>query len=129
MTLDVKVDEAWRRFATLLAGSLLFIACTFLVVTLYFRSEVSTLQAQVSAGDRQTECRSRIASSAEVIRADRDSVGWQSLVDRFVSGQSGGLEDRSRQMADLNRRLLAATDLRAKAIELCAANPDFVPPT
>lgn len=128
MTLDVKVDEAWRRFAIKLAGALLFVALTFLVVTLYFRAEVTNLQTQVSAGDRQTVCRSRIASAAESIRADRDSLGWQSLVDRFVSGQSAGLEDRSRQMKDLNTRLLAATDLRSNAIELCAANPDFTPP-
>jgi hypothetical protein len=128
MTLDFEVDRAWRRFALLLAGALLFVAGTFLVVTLYFRAEVTTLQAQVSAGDRQTECRSRIASAGEVIRADRDSIGWQSLVDRFVSGQSTGLEDRSRQMADLNRQLHAATDLRSRAIEVCAANPDFTPP-
>jgi hypothetical protein len=128
VTLDDTVSRAWRRVAMWAVAGGTFVALTFLVTTLFFMARINTLEASVAAGDRQAECRSRVVSAAEVIRTDRDSLGWQSLVDRFVAGQSVGLEDRSRQMADLNARLLAATDLRAKAIELCAANPDFTPP-
>jgi hypothetical protein len=128
MTIDPSVDQAWRRFAITLASTLLLLAVTFLVVTGYFRAEVSDLQEQVSADTAQTECRSRIASAAEVIRSDRDSLGWQALVDRIVAGQADtDLTDRSRQMAELNRRLTDATALRSRAIEVCAADPDFQP--
>ncbi len=127
--MDANVDRAWRRFALTLAGTLLFVAVTFLVATLFFLTRINSLEGRVAGGDQQTECRSRIAAAAETVRAERDSLGWQSLVDRFVSGQSAGLEDRAAQMKDLNRRLLDATDRRAHAIELCAQDPTYTPPS
>jgi hypothetical protein len=128
MSLDDRVSDAWRRVAIMAVAGGLFVGLTFLVTTLFFLSRINTLEASVAAGDRQTECRSRIASAAEVVRTDRDSLGWQSLVDRIVAGQTGGdLGRRSEQMTELNRRLFDATDLRARSIEVCAANPDFQP--
>lgn len=128
MSLDDKVSKAWQRVALMAVAGGMFVAITFLLATLFFLTRINTLESKVAAGDRQTECRSRIASAAEVVRADRDSLGWQSLVDRIVAGQSdSNLSDRSRQMSDLNQRLFDATALRAKAIDVCAANPDFQP--
>lgn len=136
MTVDEDVSRVWRRFASQLAVALLVIAVTFGATAFSFRAvqsaqsdEISNLREQLDVNTSQTECRSRIAAAAEAIRADRDSLGWQSLVDRLVSGQTAGLEDRSLQMADLNRRLLDATALRSRAIEVCAADSNFVPPS
>lgn len=137
-----QVDRMWRRVviwsaaAVVLAGvaSVIALSIASKVVSdaqdsvAVVRSENQQLRDQVSANTRQTECRARIANAAESARADRDSLGWQSLVDRLVVGQTGGLQDRGRQMSDLNERLLNATDLRARSIEICAGNADFTPP-
>lgn len=127
--IDAEVDRAWRQFAITLAAALLFVAVTFLMATVFFLSRINNLQEQVAGSDAQTACRARIANAAEAIRADRDSLGWQSLVDRFVAGTSAGLEDRAQQMKALNQRFLAATDLRVHAADTCARNPEFQPPS
>jgi hypothetical protein len=92
------------------------------------RQENLELRAQVAANTKQAECRARISSAAEAIRSERDSIGWQALVDRFVAGKSEGLVDRTNEIAGLNEQLHHASDLRSQAIEVCSANPDFVPP-
>lgn len=134
MTLDEDMARVWRQFAARLAIALATGAVTFLIVGMYFMqaqrsqdAEISHLRDQVAASDRQVECRSRITNAAEMVRADRDSLGWQSLVDRIVLGNAVDVTARAKQMADLNQRLLDATALRSKSIELCAANPDFTP--
>jgi hypothetical protein len=135
VTVDADMAHVWRRFAARLAGALLAGAVTFAATGLYFvaaqrsqDAEISRLRDQVAASDRQVECRARIAVAAETIRAERDSLGWQALVDRVVAGRTDGLEDRSARVENLNRRLADATDLRAHATGLCADNPDYTPP-
>lgn len=93
------------------------------------RRENQALHVQVDTNTRQTECRSRVVNAAEAIRAERDSLGWQSLVDRASISTPEELALRARQMTALNQQLINATDLRSRSIELCSADPNFTPPT
>ncbi len=135
MTLDVKVDQAWRRFAFTLAAVLVFVAGTFLVTTSY-------LIHQIGAGDRAAECRSKIANAAEVIRADRDTAQSQFVIATQRRGEARLANDAAGEKVQfdaastavgeverLNNRLRPALDLRARSVELCSTNPDFTPPT
>lgn len=92
------------------------------------RRENQELHMQVDANTKQTECRARITNAAEAIRAERDSLGWQSLVDRATVATPEEVALRVRQMTDLNRQLMVAVDLRTRSIEICAQNAEFTPP-
>lgn len=133
MTLDVEVDKAWRRFAFTLAAVLLFVAGTFLVTT-------SFLIHQIGAGDRAAECRSRIATAAEVIRADRDTAQSQFVIasQRRAEARANGDGPGERVQFDaashavseverLNGRLVPALELRARSVDICSTDPDFQP--
>ena len=133
MTLDARVDKAWRRVAVMAVAGGLFIALTFLVTTLF-------LLQQVSRGDRTAECRSRIATAAEVIRADRDTAQSQFVIasQRRAEARANGDAPGERVQFDaasqavseverLNGRLEPALDLRARSVDVCAAEPDFQP--
>jgi hypothetical protein len=135
MTLDVKVDKAWRRFAFTLAAVLVFVAGTFLVTTSY-------LIHQIGAGDRAAECRSKIANVAEVIRADRDTAQSQFVIATQRRGEARAAGDAAGEKVQfdaaslavseverLNHQLKPALELRGRSVELCSANPDFTPPT
>lgn len=136
-----QVDRMWRRVviwsaaAVVLAGVAAVIALSIASKVVsdaqdsvaMVRIENQQLRDRVDANTRQTECRSKIVNAAESIRAERDSLGWESLV-AIAGGQRSEVPGRAAKVADLNRRLADATDLRSHSIELCATNPDYTPP-
>lgn len=133
MNLDARVDKAWRRVAVMAVTGGAFVAITFLVTTVF-------LLDQVKRGDRTAECRSRIANAAEVIRADRDTAQSQFVIATQRRGEARLASDTAGEQVQLhaasaavneverlNKRLEPALNLRARSVDICAANPDFQP--
>lgn len=140
--INTAVSKQWRPviiWSSIAVTSAVFLA----IITLFWaiavtnqrqetveatRRENQELHDQVNTNTKQTECRSRITNAAEAIRAERDSLGWQSLVDRATVATPEEVALRVRQMTDLNRQLMVAVDLRTRSIEICAQNAEFTPP-
>lgn len=78
--------------------------------------------------DAEAACRARIANHAAEIRDVRDSAGWDALAATVLERQQIDTLARAKQIRDLDRSLADASDLRSRAGERCATDPDFVPP-
>lgn len=90
------------------------------------RQRNEEMTAQVDAGQRSNECRSRAAFIADEAAGVRDDTGWQALIDRLVAQVP--LTDRPVLIAELNRASQDARQYRKRAITECTLNPNFVPP-
>jgi hypothetical protein len=131
VTLDARVDKAWRRVAMMAVAGGLAITILFLVTTLF-------LIQQIGRGDRAAECRSRIATAATIIESERNTAQSQFVIatqrrqEARIAGDLAGEQVQLRaastavnEVERLNKLLAPANDLRAKSVSVCSANPDF----
>lgn len=93
-----------------------------------FRSQVEILTKTVLVNTKQAECRSRLTNAVQSVQNERDSKGWQALVDIVVARDPGDRTARANEISALNHRLAELNDLRSRSVAICNENPDFVAP-
>lgn len=116
-------------------------------------TEIRALREQVDVGRRQQECRSRIVAWTDGITAARDTAQSQFVIatqrraesqkaaneagdpvrrSALLAEAAGQLDNASRAVTEIerqNRLLEPALAVRTRAVETCAENPDYTPPT
>jgi type II secretory pathway pseudopilin PulG len=78
--------------------------------------------------DEERECRSRIVAHAEEIRDAQGTAVANGLASSVIERGQVDARAIARDIRDLGERLVVATELRGRADEVCATNPDFTPP-
>lgn len=155
---DEIVDEQWRRFAVWALVALAALAISLVMILGYasraqnaqedrygqaqheiaqLRSQNDTqsqqirdLTSQVGVNAKQGDCRSRISTWAAALDSNRNSLGWEILIDRAIAGPNPEtLRPKVQELNDLNSRVAQASDLRARSVDICADNPSYMPPS
>jgi hypothetical protein len=78
--------------------------------------------------DEERACRARIVANAEAIRDDQGTAVANGLAASVIAREQVDAKAIARRINDLGTQLVAASDLRNRADEICTGNPDFTPP-
>ena len=94
------------------------------------QQQIRDLSSQVGANAEQGNCRARITTWAQSLDTQAGVLFREILIDRAIAGPDPEvLRPKVQQLNDLNQQVGRASDLRAKSVALCAADPSFMPPT
>jgi hypothetical protein len=86
-----------------------------------------SLMASNHRSDLETACRARISNKAAAIRDAQGSALADGLATTAIERQQVDTKALAQGIRDLGQQLAAASELRSRANDICATNPDFTP--
>lgn len=121
MTEIVQRSDRRARALILWAFAAVFVALILTTTTFV----VMTIENQRIEAEQQ--CRARISNRAAEIRDQQGSAVAGGLAASVIERQQIDTRGVAQRIVDLGQKLDEASGVRNRAIEICSANPDFIP--
>lgn len=89
--------------------------------------QLSAFRAAAAVDNAEAQCRGRIVSYMDDLKDRRDNALGDGIIDRLRVNDDTRFQKASDDYAEAVRLIQEAQPVRARSVEVCAANPDFDP--